>query len=562
MPKNFIKIGLVSTFFLAIIFKTNAVSIDSTQILKGEKHFELYCGTCHNFKMDAIGPNLAGIMEEMNTNWVSNFIKNPNEIIFAKDQRAQAQFKKYKTIMPSFDYLEPAEITEIIEFLKTKNKPKLTTKTDLVEILDPIPEKIKSSNIVLNLKLIAEIPHSSPTKLHTRIVKMDFHPVTKENFILDLNGKLYQLLDNKPVEYLNIAEYMPKFINVPGLATGFGNFEFHPEFGKNGLLYTSHTEAVGLKKADFAYADSIPIKLQYIITEWQTDKPMEVTFKGKSRELFRVNMVNQIHGVQELAFNPLAKKGTEDYGLLYIGIGDGGSVEQGFWQIPNNPKHIWGNILRIDPLGRNSKNGQYGIPKSNPFTNSDNLGEIYAMGFRNPHRFSWTKSGKMLVTNIGQKLIESVNIVKKGQNYGWPMREGTFLVNHKGNLNKVYSLPKDDYKYKYTYPAIQIDHDEISAICGGYEYFGEKIAALKGKYLFGSVVEGRIFIVPEKDLIFGKQTVPKECSISINGKMTTFRELTQNNRVDLRIGQDVSGELYFFTKPDGKIYKLDTTNVN
>ncbi len=544
--------------FLLVFWVNNiwATSIDSTQIVNGEKHFELYCGACHNFKMDGIGPNLSGIFEELSQEWVKSFIKNPQEKIDLKDKRALAQYKKFKAIMPSFDYLAENELNEILAFLKTKVAPKISSQNENLEIKDPIPKKIQKSDLVLKLKLFAEIPHSSSTKLHTRIVKMDFHPVTKQNYILDLNGKLYQLIDNKPVEYLNMATYMPNFINVPGLATGFGNFEFHPEFGKNGLLYTSHTEAVTNKKADFSYADSIPIKLQYVITEWQTEFPFKVPFIGKSKELFRVDMVTQIHGVQELAFNPYAKKGNEDYGLLYIGIGDGGSAEQGYWQLPNNPKHIWGNILRIDPNGNNSKNGKYGIPSSNPFVSNDNLGEIYSMGFRNPHRFSWAKSGKMLVTNIGQRQIESLNIVEKGRNYGWPMREGTFLINHKGNLNKVYPLPPDDPKFNFTYPVVQIDHDEINAIGGGYEYLGKDITVLKGKYIFGSIVEGRLFYVNEKELILGKQIAPKELQISFGGKVTNFKELTQNSRVDLRIGQDAAGEIYFFTKPDGKIYKI------
>jgi hypothetical protein len=68
-------------------------------------------------------------------------------------------------------------------------------------------------------------------------------------FVLDLRGKLYRLQNNKPFVYMDMAKLKTKFINEPGLATGFGSFAFHPDFFQNGLLYTTHTEAAGSGKA-------------------------------------------------------------------------------------------------------------------------------------------------------------------------------------------------------------------------------------------------------------------------------------------------------------------------
>ena len=105
-------------------------------------------------------------------------------------------------------------------------------------------------------------------------------------------------------------------------------------------------------------------------------------------------------------------------------------MDEGYPLLTHNTEKIWGTILRIDPMGRNSANGQYGIPLHNPFVKNQNtktLREIYAYGFRNPHRITWTKSGKMLACNIGQRNIESVNLIIPGHDYGWPIREGTFL---------------------------------------------------------------------------------------------------------------------------------------
>src|SRR5690606_9862812 len=121
------------------------------------------------------------------------------------------------------------------------------------------------------------------------------------------------------------------------------------------------------------------------------------------------DMVTGIHRMQELTFNPNSKPGDEDYGWLYIGIGDGGCVQYGYPFLVQDLTKPWGTIFRIDPMGNNSANKKYGIPPGNPFVKNAEpgvLGEIYAYGFRNPHRITWTKAGQMLSSNIGQGRIE------------------------------------------------------------------------------------------------------------------------------------------------------------
>src|SRR5688500_5407360 len=159
----------------------------------------------------------------------------------------------------------------------------------------------------------------------------------------------------------------PKFIHQPGLATGFGSFAFHPDFANNGLFYTTHTEPPRSGIADFFYDDSIKVTLQWVLTEWKTTMPAADTFSGTGRELFRINMLTQLHGVQDIEFNPYAKPGEDDYGQLYIGVGDGGSVENGHAELVHRRERIWGTVLRINPGGKNGRQNRYGIPASNPF---------------------------------------------------------------------------------------------------------------------------------------------------------------------------------------------------
>ena len=162
----------------------------------------------------------------------------------------------------------------------------------------------------------------------------------------------------------------------------------------------------------------------------------------------------------------------------------------------------------------------------------------------------------MLATNIGQFNIEAIDIILKGHDYGWPIREGRFALHPGGNINNLYQLPANDSVYQITYPVAVFDHDEGNAIAGGFEYTGKGIPALKGKYLFGDIPGGRLFYIHISDLQLGKSAEVREWFVSMNGKRMTLQDICGDNRVDLRFARDEQGEIYLFTKPDGKIYRL------
>ena len=560
---------LFSVFTVSICFlvscnsesssENDSISTDSVTIAKGEESFLKNCSSCHNFKYDGIGPQLGGVTSENSVDWVKSFISDPKKMIDAGDKRALDRLKRFKAIMPSFAHLPEDEIHSIIAFLHTQKKRKRQdVPEDTNDIRNPIPDTIQMSNLSLNLELFTQLPATSDQPPLTRIIKLDYEPNSGDLYISDIRGKLYKLVDGKPILCFDIAALKPQLLTHPGINTGFGSFAFHPEFTKNGLLYTTHAEAAFSGKADFYYPDSIPVTLQWILTEWTTD-PKTLPFNGKGRELFRIDMPTQVHGVQEITFNKGAKPGDDDYGLLYVGIGDGGSALIGQPLVSSTPRKLWGSIIRIDPFGRNSFNGKYGIPPNNPFSKEDRTqyaGEIYAYGFRNPHRINWTKSGYLVAANIGEHHIESLNIILPGRFYGWPIREGKFEERFYNQHGRIYPLPADDSTYRIVYPAAQYDHDEGIAIAGGYEYTGKSVPQLQGKYLFGDLNSGRLFFVAMQDLKPGKEATIKEWSIKVNGVQTTLAKLCNNPRVEMRFGKDKSGEMYIFTKSDGKVYRL------
>lgn len=538
------------------------ISSDLPSIALGDTLFKEHCAVCHNFKDDSIGPGLGEVTTTRQLEWLTRFISNPKKTIKSGDETATQLHKIFKSTMPSFDFFTNREMTGILSYIHANSTSTIKRPAMAVGALaDPIPEKIPTSDIIVPIKVFTEIPASSDLPPKARIIKMDFQPVSKKLFAVDLRGKMYAIDKGNPHLYLDLENKFPAFINAPGLATGFGSFAFHPSFQNNGLLYTTHSEPAHTKPADFSYAKELESAVQWIITEWQTANPKKIPFEGKSREIFRIDMINTVHGVQEIAFNPHAEHSHEDYGLLYIAIGDGGSTQRGYPFLCDTNQTPWGKILRIDPLGNDSDNKKYGIPSSNPFYGDKfplALKEIFAEGFRNPHRLSWDTKSRLYVPNIGQHNIESLHLVEKGSHSGWPFLEGGFSIDITKSMYDIFdnSLNTVNPHQIFNDPIARYDHDEGSAIAGGFEYTGEKIPALKHKFVFTDIVNGRLFYIDMADITLGKFSTIYEWKISFKGKPTSFLEICQCDKIDLRFAVDGDGELYIATKYDGKIYQL------
>ncbi|MEV0778686.1 PQQ-dependent sugar dehydrogenase [Streptomyces sp. NPDC050433] len=446
-------------------------------------------------------------------------------------------------------------------------------------IADPLPDPTLSE-IGLVLDEFSTLPKSAPVPPPTddrlkRWARINFVGEVPDGsgrlYVPDLNGKLH-LLDSagKPTEYLDVgAAFGADFWSHQGLGSGFGFVAFHPEFAENGRFYTVHTEARdALKKRPDLPSGGVTV-VHSVVTEWTADDPAAATFSGKRREVMRLGFQSTIHDIQEINFNPNARPGDEDYGLLYIAAGDGGAG----WRssVPQDLYVPQGKILRIDPRGHNGPGGKYGIPPSNPFVHRKYvLGEIYAYGFRDPHRFSWDSggSGQMFVGSIGEHRIESVYDVRAGDNLGWSDREGPFEYRKEGNPTcGVYQLPENDEQYGYTYPVAAFDHvpppetpcaDSGNAVIGGFVYRGAEIPELRGKYVYGEGVGGRIFYSDVADMRRGGPLaeVHQFKVLDAAGTTTSMAALAGDKRVDLRFGTDRAGELYVLAKANGKIWKV------
>jgi hypothetical protein len=180
--------------------------------------------------------------------------------------------------------------------------------------------------------------------------------------------------------------------------------------------------------------------------------------------------------------------------------------------------------------------------------------EIYAYGFRNPHRITWVGKGenaRLVTGDVGELTVEEINLVKPGSDYGWNEREGYFGINPK-QLKETYSLTPNDIPYEL--PFALFGHETGNAISGGYVYEGP-IKELNHQYVFGDIVRGKLFFL--NGFSMEPQPVPiQELGVFYKGEHTDMKKIVGKSRTDLRIGKDGEGNLYTMNKADGIIRKI------
>jgi len=279
---------------------------------------------------------------------------------------------------------------------------------------------------------------------------------------------------------------------------GLLGMAFHPNFSQNHLFYVHYdrTTAGGSFQsviAQYSVSASDPNQAdpasEHIVLT--VDQPPFANHKGG-----------------QIAFGP--------DGFLYIGLGDGGSEGDPMGN-GQNPQTLLAKILRID-VNTTSAGKQYGIPADNPFAAGSGLPETWAWGLRNPFRFSFDSStGRLFAGDVGQNHFEEIDIIQRGNNYGWNTMEGFHCFNPPSGCDQT----------GLTLPIAEYDHSEGNAVIGGYVYHGTKIPALQGAYVFGDNGSGKIWELQE--------TSPGTWTRTL---------LMSSGKTISSFGQDQGGELY------------------
>ncbi|MFL5739088.1 MAG: PQQ-dependent sugar dehydrogenase [Flavisolibacter sp.] len=394
---------------------------------------------------------------------------------------------------------------------------------------------------------------------------------SKRLFIVDQAGKIWILPPNGTLSTTPFLDLSGKIVSLnPAYdERGLLSLAFHPNFKTNKkfyVFYTAPPRAGGPEPG--ASWNSLTRISEFSVSSSNPN----AADPNSERMLLEADHPQLNHNGGTVAFGP--------DGYLYISIGDGGNKDDigpghlADWYTANaggNAQNLtanfMGKILRIDV----NSGTPYSIPADNPFANSSTAKkEIYAFGFRNPYRFSFDMGGshQLFLGDAGQSLWEEIDLVTKGGNYGWNIKEGTVCFSTDNDLTVRPSCPSvDSAGNPLLDPALVVknkanpDHTGlITVIVGGNVYRGSAIPSLQGKYIFGSFSQGGSS--PDGALYV---TTP-----SGSGPWS-FENLSIKDHPDnlgyyiKGFGQDLSGELYVAVSSaqgvsgnSGKIFKLVT----
>jgi glucose/arabinose dehydrogenase len=302
--------------------------------------------------------------------------------------------------------------------------------------------------------------------------------------------------------------------------------------GERGLLSVAFPPQYGVKQYFYVNYTRNPDGATVISRFSVADNP-DLADLQSEEILLIIEQPYANHNGGQLAFSP------KD-GFLYIGMGDGGSggdpenYAQNLDELPGNRK-LLGKLLRVDvEAGANP----YAIPENNPVLNSGRS-EIWAMGLRNPWRFSFDRqTGDLYVGDVGQGVREEIDfqsfLSPGGENYGWRIFEGSLCF----NPPSACIAPVD-----YAPPIAEYDHTEGCSVTGGSVYRGSEFPLMEGIYFFGDFCSGRIWGLKR-----------------IQGEWVT-QLLVDTEMTISTFGEGEKGDLYVANYADGNIYKIVQTGI-
>ncbi|MFN2392763.1 MAG: PQQ-dependent sugar dehydrogenase [Pyrinomonadaceae bacterium] len=314
---------------------------------------------------------------------------------------------------------------------------------------------------------------------------------SKRLFVVQQGGiiKVVQPSSNVATDFLNIT---PKVLCCG--ERGLLGLAFHPQFTSNGYFFVNYTRI----------GDGATVIARYKTT----DNTNALGDPNSERIVLVIPQPFANHNGGMIEFGP--------DGYLYIGMGDGGSANDP----QNNAQNInslLGKFLRITPdVSGNNANPAYTVPTDNPFVGVNGADEIYAVGMRNPFRWSFDRGGtrQLWAGDVGQGALEEVDIITKGGNYGWRVYEGTQCT----NLDPALCNPNN-----FTPPIFQYSHTSgRCSVTGGYVYRGTQRALPDGAYTYADYCTGEIWMW-------------------YNNQQILLQDTTRNVS---SFGEDEDGELY------------------
>ncbi|MDS0281681.1 PQQ-dependent sugar dehydrogenase [Haloarcula onubensis] len=325
-------------------------------------------------------------------------------------------------------------------------------------------------------------------------------PRSGEFFVADQFGEI-RYFDGAKTAPAAITDLTDRLAD-PGGEMGLLGIALHPEYDGSGRMYVRYSAPLRAgMPSNYSH--------RFVLSEFRVSGGR--LDRDSERMLLEIPEPQINHNAGAVGFGP--------DGYLYVGVGDGGAAnDQGRGHVDDwydaveggngqdVTENLLGSLLRIDVDSRDADR-PYGVPEDNPLVGQPGLDEQYAWGFRNPWRFSFGPDGRLFVADVGQSSYEEINVVERGGNYGWNVREGRSCVQAEECPT---TGPEGD---PLVDPVIQYPHegDGITGISviGGYVYDGPAIPSLQGRYVFADyVAEGELFVGTEGDDGWSLDAVP------------------------------------------------------
>ncbi len=414
--------------------------------------------------------------------------------------------------------------------------------------IDLSDKPIVKGSLTIELELVA-------SGLNTPVYATDAGDGSGRLFLVDQTG-IIQIIDAAgqvlPTPFLDLSSQIVT-LNTGYDERGLLGLAFHPNYAANGRFFVRYSKARTGTASDPCFSTSRGCH-EEILAEYSVSANPNVA-NPTGTILFRVDKPQFNHNAGQVLFGP--------DGYLYFTLGDGGGANDGLSDSP--PSHgpignaqnlgvTLGKVLRIDV----DSAAPYAIPADNPFVGDPNAAhEVYAYGLRNPYRFSFDSrpggNNALWLADVGQNLAEEVDIIEKGLNYGWVLKEGNYCFDPFAPSTP----PPTCNASGFVPPVAQYTHTANGiAVVGGYIYRGSN-PDLLGLYVFGDFSVG--FGAPEGRLFY----------LNPNGnrsQVLEFRIGAADNPLAqyLRgLGQDQDGEIYVLTSTllgpqgtTGKVYRI------
>ncbi|MDB6054436.1 MAG: putative glucose/L-sorbosone dehydrogenase, distantly related to bacterial beta-galactosidase [Verrucomicrobiales bacterium] len=453
------------------------------------------------------GEEYTGILQQLNDAGL-DIMGADGKIVHVAKNDIKEQKPSSISLMPEGLHagLTLQQFNDLLEYLITLRQPESN-----LTIERGMPANIPELSKPANVTPIFEKPLTSPriNGVESGLTGFTFIPGQSNAWLVTHQVGLIWLIEKTQTgEQKSVfADLVSEIYSKTG-PNGLLGITFHPKFNQNRKYYLKYQ----------VFEDNM-------INTTIVEKKMAADYRHDSgepaRRLIKIPSLGGDHGGGCLQFGP--------DGYLYFAMGDSGPHRD-----PNgnaqNMKLLLGKMSRID-VDHQDEGKPYSVPKDNPFIGKDNVRpEIWALGFRNPWRFSFDpQNGDLWLADVGQDRVEEVDIVRRGENYGW-------------NVFEAFEKFSDQYRQEganYIPPIFSYKRKYGNSVTGGCVYRGDKKSSYNGVYIFADYTSKRIFGMTQE-----------------NRKLKTIRQIATAPQRVVSFARDEQGELYVVCF-EGTICKLD-----